>query len=72
MVSGAWWATIHRVAKSQTQPNQQHFLSLPGHLIGFPAFTAVALVQSLVKEQRSCKVCGKAKNQNRNMSWKDE
>ena len=39
--------------------------SLAVQWVGLYAFTAVAHVQSLVGELRSCKLCGTAKNKNR-------
>ena len=38
MDRGAWWATVHRVAKSQTQLSDQHSWKHPrvSHNVDFP------------------------------------
>ena len=41
--SGAWWATVHRVEKSQTQLKR---LSLQAHKMGFDIYSMV-LMQTL-------------------------
>ena len=40
---GAWWATVHRVAKSWTQLKHAHTHTLPGSAIKFLPFLLILI-----------------------------